>query len=63
MPGGLFFVDFDVDLALNVRPQLDLGERGVPAVGGVERAQAHQTMDALFALQVAISVVAQATAI
>src|SRR5438876_5998728 len=50
--------DLDLDVAVDFGHDIHGGERRLPASVGVERADADQPMDARFALQMAVGVVA-----
>src|SRR5437867_2564588 len=52
------WLDLDVDRALDIGRDINGCERSVPALVGVERADAHQAMHAGLALQVAVGVIA-----
>ena len=51
-------VDLDVDVVLDQRAHLDQREARVAPVGGVERRQAHEPVDALLGREEAVGVLA-----
>src|SRR5688572_4346611 len=54
----VFFIDLDVYVSLNIRPEFDLRKRCMTAVGRVERTQAHEAMYASLTLEIAIGIIA-----
>src|SRR5207248_2342228 len=51
--------DVDLDIAFNFRNDVDGCQRGMPTLIGVEGADADETVHAAFALQVAVSIIAE----
>ena len=49
----VFFLDVDLDAVVHLRQDLHRGKGGVAAAAGVEGRDAHQAVDAVFALQIA----------